>query len=103
VAGEVEVGARGEVYARSEVESQNGIARLQHRRVRSGIGLRAGVWLHIHMLSAKELLRAIPREVLDDVGKFAAAVVALTRISFRVLVGKNAPSSFQHGFADEVF
>ena len=39
---------------------------------------------------------------LDDVDELAAAVVALARIAFGVLVGQHRAGGFEHGAADEV-
>ena len=50
----------------------------------------------------KSLLRAIARQVLDDVGELAAAVVALARIAFGIFVREHRARGFEHGFADKV-
>ena len=52
---------------------------------------------------AEQFLGAIAREVLDDIGEFTSAVVALAGIALGVFVGEDAAGSFQHGFRDEVF
>ncbi len=57
-----------------------------HRHVR----LRAGVRLHVGVLGAEQRLRAVDRELLDDVHVLAAAVVALARIALGVLVREDA-------------
>ena len=56
--------------------------RAEHRHVR----LRAGVRLHVGVVGAEQLLRAIDRELLGDVDEPAAAVVAVTRVPLGVLV-----------------
>ena len=66
------------------------------------IGLRSGVRLHVDVFGAEELLGAVARQVLDDVGEFAAAVVALAGIAFGVLVGEDAAGGFEHRFGGEV-
>ena len=55
-----------------------------HRLVR----LRARMRLDVGVLGAEQLLGAIDRELLGDVDELAAAVVALARIAFGVLVGE---------------
>ena len=44
--------------------------------------------LHVGVVGAEELLCAVYRELLGDVNELAAAVVALTRVALRVLVGQ---------------
>ena len=102
LAGEVELVAVREVAAVRQVHAQDGVAGLQHGRVCCLIRLRARVRLHIGVFGAEEFLGALAREVLDDVGEFAAAVVALARIAFGILVGEDADGGFQHGFGGEV-
>ena len=57
--------------------------------VSRGIGLRAGVRLHVDVLATEDLARAIARQVLNDVGILAAAVIAAARIALRVFVGED--------------
>ena len=70
--------------------------------VGGGVGLRAGGWLHVGVLGVEELLGAVAGEVLDDVGEFAAAVVALAGVAFGVLVGEDGAGGLEHGAGDEV-
>ena len=51
---------------------------------------------------AEQLLRALDRQRLGDVDELTAAVVALARIAFGVLVRHHRAGGFQHGEADEV-
>ena len=85
-----------------EVEAKDGIARLQQRHVRGRVGLRAGVRLHVRVLCAEKLFRAVAGEVLDHVGEFAPAVVALAGIALGVLVGEDSAGGLENGAADEV-
>ena len=70
----------------------------QHRHV----GLRAGVRLHVGVFGAEERLGALDGQRLDHVDVLAAAVVALARIAFGVLVGEHRAGRFEHRRADEV-
>ena len=85
-----------------QIQAHDGVAGLQHRGVRRLIRLRAGVRLHVGVLGAEQLLGAIARQVLHDVGEFAAAVIALARIAFGVLVREHAAGGFQNRFGGEV-
>ncbi len=66
-----------------EIHSQNLIAILDRSEIDRHIRLRAAVWLHVRVIGAKQLLRAIDRRLLDDVGPLAAAVITFARDSLR--------------------
>ena len=83
-----------QVAAVRQVHAEDRVAGLNHGGVGRLIGLRSGVRLHVGVLGAEELLGALARQVLDDVGELAAAVVALARIAFGVLVGEHAAGGF---------
>ena len=72
-----------QVAAVREAHAENRVAGLQHGHVDGHIRLRAGVRLHVHVLGAEKLLRAVDRELLGVVHEFAAAVIALRRDSPR--------------------
>ena len=86
-----------------QVQSEDRVARMNHRHVGGSIGLRAGVRLHIGVLGAKELLGAVARQIFDDVGVFATAVIALARIALGIFVGEDRSGRLEHGLADEIF
>jgi hypothetical protein len=50
----------------------------------------------------EQFFRAVNRRLLDHVREFAAAVVTLLRIAFRVLVRKDRPHRREHGLAHEI-
>ncbi len=102
LAAETEPMSVGQVAAVRQIQAQNGIARLQHRRVGRGVGLRAGVRLHVDVLSAKNLLRTVSRQVLHNIAELAATVVAPAWIALGVLVGKDRAGRFQYCFGDKV-
>ena len=102
LAGEVELVAVGEVAAVREVEAEDGVAGGEQRHVGGGVGLRAGVRLHVDVLGAEELFGAVAGQVLDDVGELASAVVALAGVAFGVFVGEDGAGGLEHGAADEV-
>ena len=102
LAGKIEMMAVGKVSAMGQIQAQDGVARLQNRRESLHVGLRSGMRLHIGVLGAKEFLRPFTRQIFHHIGKFAAAVVALARISLGIFVRKDRAHGFEHGFADEV-
>ena len=79
----------GQVAAVGKVEAQNRVARLEYRRIGRGVGLGAGVRLHVGVLGAEELLGPVARQVLHHVAELAAAVVAPPRVALGVFVGKD--------------
>ncbi len=91
-----------QVAAVRQIHAHDGVAGLQHGRVGGLIGLRSGMRLHVGMLGAEQLLGAVARQVLHDVGELAAAVIALAGIAFGVLVGEHAAGGFEHRFGGEV-
>jgi hypothetical protein len=102
LAGKIRRIAVGEVAAVAEVHAQDLVAGLQHRGVDREIGLGAGVRLHIGVIGAEELLRALDREVLDFVDLLATAVPALAGITLRVLVRQHAALGLEHRGIGEI-
>jgi hypothetical protein len=58
--------------------------------------------LDIGMIGAKDLFGALARQILDDISKLAAAVIAFPWVSLSVFVGKNRAGSLQDSHADKV-
>ncbi len=85
-----------------EIERQHRVPNLHHRHVGSHVRLASGMGLDVGMIRAKQGLRPIDRQLLGDVDELAATVVALSRISFGVLVGEWRTHRFEHCRADEV-
>ena len=61
----------GQVAAGRQVHAHHAVARLAHGHVHGGVGLRARVRLHVHVLGAEELLGALDGERLDLVDDLA--------------------------------
>ncbi|CCK08080.1 FIG00053978: hypothetical protein [Cronobacter sakazakii 696] len=101
--GEVNRGAVGQVAALRQVHTKNGIARLQQRGIDREVGLGTGVRLHVSVVSAEEFFRAVNRQLLNDIHIFAAAVVALARITFGIFVGQLRALRLHHARAGVVF
>ena len=102
LAGEIDLGAVREMAAVIEAHAEDRVARLDQREVRRGVGLRARVRLHVGVVGAEQFLGAIDGELLGDVDELAAAVVALARIAFGVLVGEHRALRFEHARAGVV-
>ena len=72
-----------EVPALRQVHAEERVAGLQEGEEHRGVGRRAGVRLHVRVVGAEQLLRAVDRELLDLVHDLAAAVVPLARAAPR--------------------
>ena len=70
-----------------KVHAENSVSGIQKRKVNRGVGLRAGVRLHIGMLGAKQLFSALDGNIFNNVNAFAAAVIAFSRVALGVFVG----------------
>jgi hypothetical protein len=92
----------GEVAAVGEGQAHDLVAGLDHRGERGGVGLGAGVGLHIGELRAEQFLHAGDGQVLGDVDVLAAAVVAAARVALGILVRQDRALGFEHGAGGEV-
>ena len=102
LAGHVDRRAVGEMAAGGQIEAHEGVAGLHQRHEGRGVGLRAGVRLHVGEAAAEQLLDPLDRQRLGHVDVLAAAVVALARQTFGVLVGQHRALRLEHGAADDV-
>src|SRR6185437_6796950 len=100
---EIDARAVGEMPAMVEAHPQDGIARLHQREIGASIGLRARVRLQVGVSCSEELLRPVDGELLGDVDVFAAAVVPLARIAFRVFVREHRTLRLEHPRTHIVF
>ena len=92
----------GEVAAVGQRQSHQLVPRSQEGVVGGGVGLRAGVGLHVGVLGPEQLARPVDGELLRDVHEFASAVVAPAGKALGVLVGEDAALAVEHGLGDEV-
>ena len=109
VGNDVEKGARKvdgravrQMSAVREVHPHDGIAGLEHGEIDGKVRLRARMRLHVGMFAAEQLLEPVARKVLHDVHVLAAAVIALSGIPFRILVGEVAPHRRHDGRRNDV-
>ncbi len=87
----------------SKRHAEDGVARLQHRKVNRLVGLRTGMRLHIGELGIEQRFHPVYCQLLGDVHEFAAAVVAFAGIAFGVLVGQHRALRLQHCRACIIF
>ena len=91
-----------EVTAVSQVQTHERVARLQHGQQHGGVGLSAGVGLHVGIFGIEELADALDGQLLNLVDHLAAAVVALAGIALGILVRQVRAHSLHHLVANEV-
>ena len=80
----------GKVSAVGQVHAHYCVARLKKGKLDSHVGLCAGVGLYIGIGAAEKLLCPLTGQLLCNVHALAAAVVALSRVAFSILVCHDA-------------
>ena len=101
-AGEVDLHPVGEMAAVVELHAEDAVARIEQRHVHGGVGLRAGVRLHVGVLGPEQLLGAVDGQLLGHVDVLTAAVVALAGVALGVLVGQHRPLAIENRLRHEV-
>src|SRR5262249_39768851 len=86
LSGEIEGMTVREMTAVGKVHAQNRVAGLENGQIDGHVRLAAGMRLYVHMLRTEKLLRAVYREVFDDIYEFATSVVAASWVPFGILV-----------------
>ncbi len=102
LAGKIRGMPMGEMAAVGEIHRQDTVARFDGGEVDRHVGLRAAVRLHIDVISAKDLLRPIDRELFDDVDILTTAVPTFAGIAFGIFVRQAGTLRFHHCAAGEV-
>jgi hypothetical protein len=102
LAGDVYRGAVGKVAAVGQIHAHNCVSWLQQGQENSEIGLRPRVGLHIGVGCPEQLLSPVNGQLFNLVNKLAAAVVALARQPFCILVGEHRALGGQDGRRGEV-
>ena len=77
-----------EVAAVVEVQAHEGVAGIQAGKEHGGVGLCAGVRLHVGIFGSKEFADTVYCQLLYLVNNLTSTVVAVARISFSILVGE---------------
>ncbi len=87
----------GKVTALVEGKSQHGVAQVDQGLIGSKVGISAGMRLHVGELAVEQLAGTLDGQIFNDIDLFAAAVIALARITFSVLVGKHGAHCLHYG------
>lgn len=94
--GKIDLVPVGQVSAVRQAHCQHRVARLQNSKIDRHVCAAAAVGLDIRVLRPEQLFCPLNRQPLHFVHEFAAVVVALAGISFRVLVRHHGPLCFAH-------
>ena len=86
-----------------KVKAEDRISGVEDGQKNGGVGLGAGVWLHVGVRCSEERFEPVNSELLHLVHYFAAPVVALARVAFCIFVGQAATHSVEDGLAREIF
>jgi hypothetical protein len=103
VAGTVQMEAVAQMTAVVQLHRQHSVAGLEQGHIDRRVGLRAGVRLDIGKLCAEEGFGPVDGDLLGDVHKLTAAVVAPAWIALGVFVGKHTARRGQHSREDVIF
>jgi len=101
--GKVGGAAVGEVTAVRQVHTENRVSGLKDGEIDPHVGLGSRMGLDVHMVGAEKPFAALDGQGLHDIHIFAAAVVALGRVSFGILVGHDGSLRGEDRFAHKVF
>ena len=101
-AGEVGRTAVGQVAPMGKVHAEDGVPRLQRRKVDGHVRLGTGVGLNVNMVGAKQLLGAFNGKILHHIDLTASTIVAFSRVPFRILVGHDRPLGLQHCLGNKI-
>ena len=92
-----------QVTAMGQIHPQNGITWFEEGKISAGIGLCAGMRLHVGMFGPEQRFGPFNRQRFGNIYAFAAAVIAGCRITFGIFVGQYGALGFQNRRADKVF
>ena len=101
-AGKIHRASVGQMAAVVQIHAHNRITRFQHGYKNRHIGLGAGVRLHIGIVTAKQLLSPFYGKSLHYVHALTSAVVPLSRIPFRVLVGQHRTHGHHNRLGNDI-
>ena len=87
----------GKVTTMVEGKAQHGIAQVDQRLIGGKVGVSARMRLHVGKLAVEQLASALDCQIFNDVDLFAAAIIALARIAFSILVGKHSAHCLHYG------
>src|SRR5262245_56850647 len=93
----------GQMTAMRKIHAENGVTRLELRKIGRHIGLCTRVRLYIDMLSTKNSLGPLNSELFNHVDVFTTTIVASPGVSFCIFVSQHGVLRFEDGFTDDVF
>ena len=71
-----------------QIQPHNRISRLEKCLINSHIGACPRMWLYADMITAEKLFCTLDCKIFKNIHIFTAAIIAFSRISFRVFIGR---------------
>ena len=102
-AGRTDMRTMSKMPAVGQAHTKNGVASLQQRQINRGIGLGAGMGLHIGIIGTEQLFGAVDGQLFRDIDVLTATVIPFAGITFRVFIGQQAALGLHHPWAGVVF
>ena len=93
----------GQMAAVGQVHPQHHVAGLQHGEINRRIGLRAAVGLHVGVLGVEQLFGPVTGNILGYIHILTAAIVAPSRITFRIFVRQRGTHRLQNSRRNKIF
>ncbi len=94
--------AVAQMAAVGQIHAEHRVAGLQQGEECRQIGIGTGVGLDVGVRTAEQLTGPLPRQLLRHVHGIAAAVIPLSGIALRILVGETGAHGQQDSLADDV-
>ena len=102
-AGDIHRTAVGQMTAVCQIHAQNRVAGIYQSEESGQVGVGARVGLNIGVIAAKQLTGPLAGNLLCNIHRIAATIIALSGIAFRVFVGQTSAHCEHHGFTDDIF
>ena len=103
LAGDIDGAAVAQVAAVGQIHAQNGVPRLRQREEGRQIGVGTGVGLNIGILAAEQLAGPLAGQLLRNVHRKAAAVIAVAGIALCIFVRQTGAHGQHDSGADNIF
>ena len=100
---DIDLGTMGQMSAFIQVHAQDGITRLEQRKVNGDICLSARMRLDICVFSAEQLTGTFSGDFFHDIDAFTAAVISSSGVTFSVFIGQDTAHSGHDSRGDNIF
>ena len=101
--GNIDRAAVGQMTAMRKIHTHDSVAWLQEGKINSGVGISARMRLYIGMFSTKKLFGTFNSQSFNFIDVFAATVVTVSGIPFRIFVSQDCAHGFHNCGSHKVF